>query len=463
MKIVFMGTPEFALEALKALADEHEIIAVYTKEPKISGRGNKLVKTPVHLWAEERGIEVRTPKTLRNETEQRKFAELKADVAVVAAYGLILPQPVLDAYPMGCINIHASLLPRWRGAAPIQRSIEAGDKVSGVTIMKVAAGLDTGDMLLKGEVAITPDTTGEILHDKLAVLGGQLVLQTLRQWNDIIPQPQDDALSCYAAKIEKEWWGSLVMQYHKHLYHGIMKRWRRKGYYSETRGSNERGANQDLIDFLCTEFVDLNSISKEKAKNNNTNIVLASIQTAMLAGIDSIQNMMFNWDNLSEDERANIRRTFAENAAVLSAVLFVMAIYAAWDDDDIRNNGFVASLLYISDRLYSDSTMYNPMGITSEIKTTWSSPVASATGPSDFITACNLITSALFDPDFNPEYQTGLYAHKNKFEVLLRRNIPGLRPYDRIQLITRNNQYYKIGESQIGINIGRKLGEALND
>lgn len=204
MKIVFMGTPEFALEALKALADEHEIIAVYTKEPKISGRGNKLVKTPVHLWAEERGIEVRTPKTLRNETEQRKFAELKADVAVVAAYGLILPQPVLDAYPMGCINIHASLLPRWRGAAPIQRSIEAGDKVSGVTIMKVAAGLDTGDMLLKGEVAITPDTTGEILHDKLAFLGGQLVLQTLRQWNDIIPQPQDDALSCYAAKIEKD-------------------------------------------------------------------------------------------------------------------------------------------------------------------------------------------------------------------------------------------------------------------
>lgn len=266
-----------------------------------------------------------------------------------------------------------------------------------------------------------------------------------------------------AAKIEKEWWGSIVMQYHKHLYPGIMKRWRRKGYYSETRGSNERGANQDLIDFLCTEFVDLNSISKEKAKNNNTNIVLASIQTAMLAGIDSIQNMMFNWDNLSEDERANIRRTFAENAAILSAVLFVMAIYAAWDDDDIKNNGFVASLLYLSDRLYSDTTMYNPAGLVSEAKTTWSSPIASANGPSDFIKASILISQALFDPDYNPEYQTGQYAHKNKFEVLLRRNIPGLRPYDRIQLITRNNQYYKIGESQIGINIGRKLGEALND
>ena len=140
-----------------------------------------------------------------------------------------------------------------------------------------------------------------------------------------------------------------------------------------------------------------------------------------------------------------------------------MAIYATWDDDDIRNNGFVASLLYLSDRLYSDTTMYNPAGLVSEAKTTWSSPIASANGPSDFIKASILISQALFDPDYNPDYQTGQYAHKNKLEVLLRRNIPGLRPYDRIQLITRNNQYYKIGESQIGINIGRKLGEALND
>lgn len=199
-----MGTPEFALEALKALAGEHEIVAVYTKEPKISGRGNKTVKTPVHVWAEEQGIEVRTPKSLRNEEEQQRFAALNADVAVVAAYGLILPQPVLDAYPMGCINIHASLLPRWRGAAPIQRSIEAGDEKSGVTIMKVAAGLDTGDMLLKGEVDITPQTTGGDLHDALAYLGAKLILETLRQWDNITPEVQDDALSCYAAKIEKE-------------------------------------------------------------------------------------------------------------------------------------------------------------------------------------------------------------------------------------------------------------------
>ncbi len=204
MKIVFMGTPDFALVALKELAKEHEILAVYTKEPKISGRGNKLVKTPVHSWAEEQGIEVRTPKSLRNEEEQKRFADLKADIAVVAAYGLILPQPILDAYPKGCINIHASLLPRWRGAAPIQRSIEAGDKVSGVTIMKVAAGLDTGDMLLKGEVEITPETTGGSLHDDLAQIGAELTIKVLKDWDNIEPEVQDDALSCYAAKLEKE-------------------------------------------------------------------------------------------------------------------------------------------------------------------------------------------------------------------------------------------------------------------
>ena len=159
MKVVFMGTPDFSVPALERLIKEHEVVCVYTREPKIAGRGNNLSKTPIHLLAEKYGIEVRTPKTLKNEDEQRKFAELKADVAVVAAYGLILPKPVLEAFPLGCLNIHASLLPRWRGAAPIQRAIEAGDKKSGVTIMQVAEGLDTGDMLLKGEVEITSKTT----------------------------------------------------------------------------------------------------------------------------------------------------------------------------------------------------------------------------------------------------------------------------------------------------------------
>ncbi len=203
MKLVFMGTPEFALEAVKALSKEHEILVVYTKEPKVSGRGNKITKTPVHLWAEEQGIEVKTPKTLRNEEEQHKFAELKADMAVVAAYGLILPQPILEAFPLGCVNIHGSLLPRWRGAAPIQRAIEAGDTKSGITTMKMDAGLDTGDMLLKAEVEITNQTTGGELHDKLAAVGADLIVKTLRDWDKIVPQKQDDSQSCYAAKIEK--------------------------------------------------------------------------------------------------------------------------------------------------------------------------------------------------------------------------------------------------------------------
>lgn len=203
MKVVFMGTPDFAVPALEKLIKEHNVVCVYTREPKLSGRGNKLNKTPVHLVAEANGIEVRTPKTLRNAEEQKKFTELKADVAVVAAYGLILPLPILEAYPFGCLNLHASLLPRWRGAAPIQRAIEAGDAKSGVTVMQVAEGLDTGDMLLKGEVEITSSTTGGELHDKLALQGAELISRILSDIKSFVPQPQPQDGACYAAKIDK--------------------------------------------------------------------------------------------------------------------------------------------------------------------------------------------------------------------------------------------------------------------
>lgn len=203
MKVVFMGTPDFAVPALERLIKEHNVVCVYTREPKLSGRGNKLNKTPVHLVAEANGIEVRTPKTLRNTEELQKFTELKADVAVVAAYGLILPLPILEAYPFGCLNLHASLLPRWRGAAPIQRAIEAGDAKSGVTVMQVAEGLDTGDMLLKGEVEITSSTTGGELHDKLALQGAELISRILSDIKSFVPQPQPQDGACYAAKIDK--------------------------------------------------------------------------------------------------------------------------------------------------------------------------------------------------------------------------------------------------------------------
>ena len=203
MKVVFMGTPDFAVPALERLIKEHDVVCVYTREPKLSGRGNKLNKTPVHLVAEANGIEVRTPKTLRNIDEQQKFAALKADVAVVAAYGLILPLPVLEAYSLGCLNLHASLLPRWRGAAPIQRAVEAGDAKSGVTVMQVAEGLDTGDILLKGEVEITSTTTGGELHDKLALVGADLISAVLSDIKSFTPQPQPQDGACYAAKIDK--------------------------------------------------------------------------------------------------------------------------------------------------------------------------------------------------------------------------------------------------------------------
>ena len=204
MKIVFMGTPDFALEALKKLYEKHEIVCVYTRAPKEAGRGQKVIKSPVHIFAEEHGIEVRTPKTLRNEEEQQKFAMLNADISIVAAYGLILPKAVIEAFPYKCVNIHASLLPRWRGAAPIQRSIEAGDKESGITIMQVVETLDAGDIYLQKSTPIDEHTTGEVLHDKLAEIGGDLILEYLDNIDNIMPIKQDESQTCYASKIEKD-------------------------------------------------------------------------------------------------------------------------------------------------------------------------------------------------------------------------------------------------------------------
>lgn len=203
MKIVFMGTPDFAVKALEALAARHEVVCVYTREPQEAGRGKKLTKSPVHEFAEAHGILVRTPKTLRSAEAQAELKALQADISVVAAYGLILPQAVIEAFPLGCINIHGSLLPRWRGASPIQRAIEAGDDESGITIMKVVEKLDAGDMLLKGSVPITAETTGETLHDAMAGLGAELIVKALDNWQNLHAEPQDERLVTYAAKIDK--------------------------------------------------------------------------------------------------------------------------------------------------------------------------------------------------------------------------------------------------------------------
>lgn len=201
MKVVFMGTPDFSVPVLEALTKHHEVICVYTQPPRQAGRGNKLLASPVQQTAERLNIPVRTPVSLRKEDAIKEFQSLEADVGVVCAYGLILPKGILDAPKMGCINVHASLLPRWRGAAPIQRAIEAGDKESGVTIMQMDVGLDTGDMLLKGIVPIDENTTGQILHDALSQQGADLIIQVLEKMP--APQKQPETGITYAEKIQK--------------------------------------------------------------------------------------------------------------------------------------------------------------------------------------------------------------------------------------------------------------------
>jgi methionyl-tRNA formyltransferase len=203
LRIIFMGTPEFAVPALRALHQAgHEVVCAYTQPPRPAGRGKKLSPSPVQVAAEALGVPVRSPKSLRGAAEQAEFAALNADVAVVAAYGLILPQPVLDAPTHGCLNIHASLLPRWRGAAPIHRAVMAGDAETGVTIMQMEAGLDTGPMLLKVAVPVGRKTTGELFAE-LGAVGAAAMVEVLADLAAFQPEVQDDAVAIYAPKIDK--------------------------------------------------------------------------------------------------------------------------------------------------------------------------------------------------------------------------------------------------------------------
>ncbi|WP_065648472.1 methionyl-tRNA formyltransferase [Pantoea eucrina] len=207
LKIIFAGTPDFAARHLDALlASEHQVTGVFTQPDRPAGRGNKLTPGPVKVLAQTHGIPVFQPKSLRPEENQQLVADLQADIMVVVAYGLILPQAVLSMPRLGCVNVHGSLLPRWRGAAPIQRALWAGDHETGVTIMQMDAGLDTGDMLLKLNCPIGPEDTSASLYDRLAELGPQGLLQTLNMLaaNRAQPEVQDNALATYAEKLSKE-------------------------------------------------------------------------------------------------------------------------------------------------------------------------------------------------------------------------------------------------------------------
>lgn len=224
LRLIFMGTPDFAVPTLVEIAGAgHEIAAVYTRAPKPAGRGMELQDTPVAREAKRLGLTVLTPKSLRTADAQAEFAALDADAAVVVAYGLILPQPVLDAVPLGCFNLHASLLPRWRGAAPINRAVMAGDSESGVTVMKMDEGLDTGGMAMMERVAIGQDMTAGDLHDRLAAIGGDLMHRALgaleRGSLQVVPQP--DGGVTYAEKIDKAEtridWSRPAAEVHNHI------------------------------------------------------------------------------------------------------------------------------------------------------------------------------------------------------------------------------------------------------
>jgi len=204
MRLIFMGSPEFSVPVLDALiAAGHEIACVYCQPPRPAGRGKKDRPTPVHARAETLGLPVRHPTSLKSPEDQAAFAALKADIAVVVAYGLILPQPILDAPTHGCLNIHASLLPRWRGAAPIHRAIMAGDQETGICIMQMDAGLDTGAVLLCRTTAIAAEETTAQLHDRLSDIGAALIVEALAQRETLTPRPQPEDGITYAAKIDK--------------------------------------------------------------------------------------------------------------------------------------------------------------------------------------------------------------------------------------------------------------------
>ncbi|MBO9452644.1 methionyl-tRNA formyltransferase [Tropicibacter sp. R16_0] len=204
MRIIFMGTPEFSVPVLDALVEAgHEIAAVYCQPPRPAGRGKKERPTPVHARAVELGLDVRHPVSLKGTDEQAAFSDLSADIAVVVAYGLILPQAVLDAPAKGCLNIHASLLPRWRGAAPIHRAIMAGDAETGVCIMQMEAGLDTGPVLLRVATPIGGEETTAQLHDRLSGIGAQAIVDALKQLPGLTPEVQPEEGVTYAQKIDK--------------------------------------------------------------------------------------------------------------------------------------------------------------------------------------------------------------------------------------------------------------------
>ena len=264
-----------------------------------------------------------------------------------------------------------------------------------------------------------------------------------------------------AAAIEFTWWGSLVMQYHKHLYPGVMKRFRRRGYYNEQTNTVEMGSYTALVDFLSKEFKNVVSDAKKQG-DGYVGIAIASVQNTFKAVINTITNIKTNWNLMSPWERNAVKRCLGDLYGILSALLLGVAIYAMTDDDDEKESNIVATGLYLADRLLSESQMYTPWGLYSEGKTLWSSPIAAYNGPSDLIKIMDYSARWLFDEDFDPVYSTGIYKGKNKVGVLIKRNIPIYRVIERLNNMTKNNSYYRINEKALNMKISKYIADQIN-
>lgn len=264
-----------------------------------------------------------------------------------------------------------------------------------------------------------------------------------------------------AAAIEFTWWGSLVMQYHKHLYPGVMKRFRRRGYYNEQTNTIEVGSYVAFVDFLSKEFRNVVSDAKKQG-DGYIGIAVASVQNTFKAVINTITNIKTNWNLMSPWERNAVKRCLGDLYGILSALLLGVTIYAMTDDDDEKESNVVATGLYLADRLLSESQMYTPWGLYSEGKTLWSSPIAAYNGPSDLIKIMDYTARWLFDEDFDPVYSTGIYKGKNKVGVLIKRNIPLYRVIERLNNMTKNNSYYRINEKALNMKISKYIADQIN-
>lgn len=262
-----------------------------------------------------------------------------------------------------------------------------------------------------------------------------------------------------AARIEKEWWGSLVMQYHKHIYPGIMKRWRRKGYFNEVRGIVEKGSYISVYDLLSYEFKNaINAYKDDQGKVNALNSLKAIYQGT----IETVVNLGTNWQNLPRWEKANIKRVLGDLRGVVSAFLLGILLHAMTDDDDLKDSEVLATTVYLIDRLGVDSQMFTPWGMYTEASTLWSTPIAATSSCSDLLKGLSIGTKMLFDDDFDPYYTTGLYRGKHKASVLFYRNIPLVRVYNRLTNMTRNNNYYRINETSNIIGTSKNVADFIN-